>query len=78
MDGAEGNHPDSDRLAAQRLVGHQVDRLYGGLPAILVNLAVMPVVVGVAFWGSVSSTALAAWVVASLVVLALRYALMKA
>ena len=78
MDGAEGKHPDSDRLAAQRLVGHQVDRLYGGLPAILVNLAVMPVVVGVAFWGSVSSTALASWVVASLVVLALRYALMKA
>jgi diguanylate cyclase (GGDEF)-like protein len=78
MDGAEGNHPHSDRQAAQRLVGHQVDRLYGGLPAILVNLAVMPVVVGVAFWGGVSSTALAAWVVASLVVLALRYALMKA
>ena len=78
MDGAEGKHPDSDRQAAQRLVGHQVDRLYGGLPAILVNLAVMPVVVGVAFWGSVSSTALASWVVASLVVLALRYALMKA
>ncbi|WP_397595472.1 putative bifunctional diguanylate cyclase/phosphodiesterase [Silanimonas sp.] len=78
MDGAEGKQPDIAHLAEQRLVGHQFDRLYAGLPAILVNLAVMPVVVGVAFWGSVSPTTLLPWVVASLVVLALRYALMKA
>ena len=78
MDGASGQRPEMERLAEARLVGHQVDRLYGGLPAILVNLAVMPIVVGVAFWGSVPRTALVAWVVASLVVLALRYGLMKA
>jgi hypothetical protein len=64
MDGAEGKQPDIAHLAEQRLVGHQVDRLYAGLPAILVNLAVMPVVVGVAFWGSVSPTTLLPWVVA--------------
>ena len=78
MHEAEPEGPDSDHLAAQRLIGHQVDRLYAGLPAILVNLAVMPVVVGVAFWGSVARPVLLAWVVASLVILGLRYGLMKA
>lgn len=67
------NDPENERLVA-----HQVDRLYGGLPAILVNLAVMPVVVGVAFWGSVPRPILVTWVVLSLLLLALRYVLMKA
>lgn len=73
-----GQVPDSEQLAAQRLVGHQVDRLYGGLPAILVNLAIMPIVVGVAFWGSVPRALLLGWVIVSLVLLGVRYALMKA
>lgn len=78
MDDAESNQLESDRRATQRLLSHQVDRLYAGLPAILVNLAIMPVVVGIAFWGSVSPPVLVGWVVLSLLLLGSRYALMKA
>ena len=64
--------------APDRLEADLVDRLYGGLPSILVNLAVMPIVVGVVFWGLVPGWTLVAWVGASLLILAFRFGLMRA
>ena len=58
--------------APDRLEADLVDRLYGALPSILVNLAVMPIVVGVVFWGLVPGWTLVAWVGASLLILAFR------
>ena len=61
-----------------RIIAHQIERLYGGLPSILVNLSVMPLVVGVVLWGEVPPAQIMLWVATSLLVLGARFALLKA
>jgi signal transduction histidine kinase/CheY-like chemotaxis protein len=54
-----------------------VAQMYRGLPAILVNLTLMPVVVGCVMWGSVRDIELIGWVVFTLGVVLLRYQLAR-
>jgi diguanylate cyclase (GGDEF)-like protein len=69
------HHPAAeDELRVQASLIHQ---LYDSLPAILVNLTVMPLVLGGVLWGRVSTQLLVAWVSLAFVVLVARFTLAR-
>ena len=50
-----------------QVTAYAIDRLYHSLPAIILNLTLMPVVVGFVLWGQISHVLLGSWIAASFV-----------
>jgi signal transduction histidine kinase len=61
-----------------QVAAYAIDSLYRSLPGIVPNLALMPIVLGVVMWNRVDRLVLLGWIVASFVVIAVRYALYRA
>ena len=66
-----------DPAAEMRLRAYRIDLLFGGLPSILVNLALMPVLFATVMWGAIAPSVLVAWTLAAFALLGWRFALAK-
>ncbi len=69
---------DVARQRAAQVTAYAINRLYHSLPAIILNLTLMPLVVGMVLWNHVSHVLLGGWIATSFIILAMRYALSRA
>lgn len=79
IDLAEDGSPQQSPAAADlKIRAGMIHQLYDSLPAILVNLTIMPLVLGGVLWGRVAHELLLGWVSLAFVVLVARYSLARA